>query len=53
MLRKKVDRIERLLWFIVDGLLPREEMTEEDREALREALEEYRKGETGTVGGGG
>jgi len=46
MLRKKVDRIERLLWFIVDGLLPREEMTEEDREALREALEEYRKGET-------
>ena len=46
MLRERVNRIEGMLWFIVDRLLPGEEMSEEDREALREALEEYRKGET-------
>ena len=46
LLRERVDRIERMLWFIVDRLLPEEEMSEEDREALREALEEYRRGRT-------
>jgi len=46
MLRERVNRIEKLLWFIVDGLLLGEEIGEEDREALREALEEYRRGET-------
>jgi len=46
LLRVRVDRIERVLEFIVERLLPEEEMTEDDREALREALEEYRRGET-------
>jgi len=46
MLRERVDRIERILEFLVDRLLPEEEMSEDDREALREALEEHRKGET-------
>ncbi len=46
MLRERVNRIEGMLWFIVDRLLPGEEMSGEDREVLREALEEYRKGET-------
>jgi len=41
LLKERVDRIERILEFIVDRLLP-----EEDCEALREALEEYRRGET-------
>ena len=46
MLRERVDRIERILEFLVDRLLPEEEMSKDDREALREALEEHRKGET-------
>ncbi|RLE71369.1 MAG: hypothetical protein DRJ37_05110 [Thermoprotei archaeon] len=46
LLRERVDRIERILEFILERLLPEEEITEEDREALREALEEYRRGET-------
>ncbi|RLE65838.1 MAG: hypothetical protein DRJ38_03105 [Thermoprotei archaeon] len=46
LLRERVDKIERILEFIVERLLPEEEMTEEDRKALREALEEYRRGET-------
>ena len=46
LLRERVDRIERMLEFVLDRLLPEEEMTEEDREALREALEEHRRGET-------
>jgi len=46
LLKERVDRIERMLEFIVDRLLSEEEMSEEDREALREALEEYRRGET-------
>ena len=46
MLRERVDRIERMLEFLVERLLPEEEMSEDDREALREALEEHRKGET-------
>ena len=46
LLRERVDKIERMLEFIVDRLLPEEEMSEEDREALREALEEHGKGET-------
>ena len=46
LLRERVDRIERILEFIVDRLLPEEEMSDEDREALREALEEHRRGET-------
>ena len=46
LLRERVDRIERMLEFIVDRLLPEEEMSDEDREALREALEEHRRGET-------
>jgi len=35
-----------MLEYIVDSLLPEEEMSGEDREALRQALEERRKGET-------
>jgi len=35
----------RPLEFVLDRLLP-EEMSEEGREALREALEEHRRGET-------
>jgi len=35
----------RPLEFVMDRLLP-EEMSEEGREALREALEEHRRGET-------
>jgi|GEM_PF-1183153 len=46
LLRERVDKIERILEFIVERLLSEEEMTEEDRKALREALEEYRRGET-------
>ena len=45
LLRERVDRIEGMLEFIVDRLLPEEEMSEDDREALREALEEYGRGE--------
>ena len=45
-LRERVDRIERMLEFIVDRLIPEEEMSKEDREALKKALEEHRKGET-------
>lgn len=45
-LREKVDKIEKMLEYIVDSLLPEEEMSDEDRETLREALEEHRKGET-------
>jgi len=45
-LREKVDRIEKMLEYIVGSLLPEEEMSDEDRETLREALEEHRKGET-------
>ena len=44
-LREKVDKIEKMLEYIVGSLLPEEEMSDEDREALREALEEHRKGE--------
>ena len=46
LLRERVDRIEGMLEFIVDRLLPEEEMSEDDREALREALEEHGRGET-------
>ena len=35
-----------MLEVIIERFLPEEEMSEEDYEALREALEEYRKGET-------
>jgi len=46
LLRERVDRIERILELIMNRLLPEEEMSDEDREALREALEEHKKGET-------
>ena len=46
LLRERVNRIEGILEFIVNRLLPEEEMSEGDREALREALEEYRKAKT-------
>ena len=45
-LRERVDRIERMLELIVDRLIPEEEMSKEDREALKKALEEHRKSET-------
>ena len=35
-----------MLEFIVDRLIPEEEMSKEDREALKKALEEHRKDET-------
>ncbi|RLE78850.1 MAG: hypothetical protein DRJ51_08850 [Thermoprotei archaeon] len=46
LLKERVDRIEKMLEVIIERFLPEEEMGEEDYEALREALEEYRKGET-------
>ena len=46
LLRERIDRIEKMLGFIVDRLLPEEEMSEGDHEALREALEEHKRGET-------
>ena len=46
LLRERVDKIERILELIMNRLLPEEEMSDEDREALREALEEHKKGET-------
>ena len=45
-LREKVDKIEKMLEYIVDSMLPEEEISDEDCEALRQALEEHRKGET-------
>ncbi len=45
-LRERVDRIEKMLELVMNRLLPEEEMTEDDRTALREALEEHQKGET-------
>jgi len=46
LLKQRVDKIERMLEFIVDRFLAEEDMSEEDREALREALEEYKRGKT-------
>jgi len=46
LLKERIDRIEKLLEVIIERFLPEEEMSEEDYEALREALEEYKKGET-------
>ncbi|RLE65415.1 MAG: hypothetical protein DRJ47_05370 [Thermoprotei archaeon] len=46
LLKERINRIEKMLEVIIERFLPEEEMSEEDYEALREALEEYRKGET-------
>jgi len=46
LLKQRVDKIERMLEFIVDRFLAEEDMSEEDREALREALEEHKRGKT-------
>lgn len=49
LLRDRVDRVEELLERVVEVLTHGDVLSEDDREALREALTEHEKGETLTL----
>jgi predicted nucleic-acid-binding protein len=49
LLRDRVDRVEELLETVVEVLMHEDVLSEDDREALREALAEHEKGETLTL----
>ncbi|MEM3580009.1 MAG: hypothetical protein QXQ64_01945 [Candidatus Bathyarchaeia archaeon] len=49
LLREKVDRVEELLETVLEVLTREDELSEDDREALEEALKEHEKGETITL----
>jgi len=49
LLRDRINRVEELLETVVEVLMHEDVLSEDDREALREALAEHEKGETLTL----